>query len=66
MATLKKTKIGFQDQLLAHLSRGLMGELIVYQSLVVRSHSQTSLKPLGQLIGALLKFKFSKKLTSSS
>ena len=36
MDTLKKTEIGFQDQLLAHLSRGLIGELIVYRSLVVR------------------------------
>ena len=49
----------FQGTFLAHLSRRLMGEQIVYQSLrrpsvrpsVVRQHFQTSspLKPLGQL-----------------
>ena len=42
------------ESFLAHLSRRLMGELIVYQSLrrpSVRQHFQTSspLKPLGQL-----------------
>ena len=52
------TTIKFRVLFLAHLSRRLMGELIVYQSLrrpsvrlSVRQHFQTSspLKPLGQL-----------------
>ena len=48
------SELACMTRLLAHLSRRLMGELIVYQSLwrpsVVRQHFQTSSppKPLGQ------------------